>query len=69
MEDKKIVVEISDKGTGVSKEYINRIFEPFFTTKKARQGTGLGLSISYGIIQECNGDIKVVSKKDRAPDL
>jgi len=60
----EIVVVISDTGPGISDDIIDRIFEPFFTTKKVGQGTGLGLSISYGIIQECNGSIKAVSRKN-----
>jgi histidine kinase len=58
----KVIVIIGDTGTGIPDAVLDRIFEPFFTTKKVGQGTGLGLSISYGIIQECNGSIKAVSK-------
>ena len=44
-----LLIEITDKGCGISKEYLNRIFEPFFTTKSfsSRKGTGLGLSTVY----------------------
>lgn len=59
-----ISVEIHDTGAGIPKHILERIFEPFFTTKKVGQGTGLGLSISYGIIQDCNGSIRAVSRKD-----
>ena len=65
LNNKKIVVEIIDTGTGIPEKYVDRVFEPFFTTKKVGQGTGLGLSISYGIIQECDGEIKVESNKDQ----
>ena len=58
----EIVVRFSDTGPGIPDAIIDRIFEPFFTTKKVGQGTGLGLSISYGIIRECKGRIKAVSK-------
>ncbi len=57
-----IYISISDTGTGIPEDKINRIFEPFFTTKDVGQGTGLGLSIVYDIIQKHNGDIGVESK-------
>ena len=59
----KVTVEVHDTGTGIPENILERIFEPFFTTKKVGQGTGLGLSISYGIIQDCNGSIRAVSRK------
>ncbi|MFN3562793.1 MAG: sensor histidine kinase, partial [Chloroherpetonaceae bacterium] len=59
----RIIVKISDNGTGIAKEHLNKIFDPFFTTKKVGEGTGLGLSISYKIIEEHNGKISVESKE------
>jgi histidine kinase len=60
----KIIIEVSDTGTGLPNYILDKIFEPFFTTKKVGQGTGLGLSISYGIIQECNGQIRAGNNAD-----
>ncbi len=57
-----VTVEVHDTGAGIPEHILARIFEPFFTTKKVGQGTGLGLSISYGIIQDCNGSIRAVSR-------
>ncbi len=57
------IIKISDNGTGISAEHLNKIFDPFFTTKEVGKGTGLGLSISYKIIQEHKGTIRVVSKE------
>jgi len=61
-----VSVEVSDTGSGIAQEHIQRIYDPFFTTKSApqdgqRRGTGLGLSVTYGIIQEHAGKIRVES--------
>jgi histidine kinase len=61
----KITIEVSDTGTGIPKDQLEKIFEPFFTTKSVGKGTGLGLSISYGIIKDCGGNIHVRSKKGK----
>jgi len=52
---------ISDNGTGIPEEILDRIYEPFFTTKPHGQGTGLGLSMVYGFIQKVNGFIEITS--------
>lgn len=48
--DDRIIVWISDNGTGIAPEIQEQIFDPFFTTKDVGKGTGLGLSISYQIV-------------------
>jgi two-component system, NtrC family, sensor kinase len=61
-----VSVCVSDTGTGIAPENIQRIYDPFFTTKTSpregqARGTGLGLSVTYGIIQEHAGKIRVES--------
>jgi two-component system, NtrC family, sensor kinase len=61
-----VSVSISDTGSGIAPEHIQRIYDPFFTTKTSPgqgqpRGTGLGLSVTYGIIQEHAGKIRVES--------
>jgi histidine kinase len=53
---------VRDTGGGIPKAIEDKLFEPFFTTKQVGKGTGLGLSISYGIVKDCGGDIKAVSR-------
>jgi len=59
------LIEISDNGSGISQENLNKIFEPFFTTKGQGRGTGLGLAIVREIIRDYNGQIEVDSKTGR----
>jgi signal transduction histidine kinase len=61
-----VSVSVSDTGSGIAQEHIQRIYDPFFTTKSTaregqQKGTGLGLSVTYGIIQEHAGKIRVES--------
>lgn len=66
-EDKEFShLRISDTGSGISKENLNKIFEPFFTTKPIGKGTGLGLATAYGIIKMHKGKIEVQSNDDPA---
>ena len=58
----EIVIEVSDTGSGIEPENINKIYDPFFTTKGVGSGTGLGLAVSYGIVQEHAGVITATSE-------
>ncbi len=57
----RIVLEISDTGSGIKPAHMARLFEPFFTTKEKGKGTGLGLPAVYGIVRRHNGTIDVKS--------
>ncbi len=52
-----VVCEVSDTGTGMPRDVVEKIFEPFFSTKEVGKGTGLGLSMVYGIIKQTGGFI------------
>ncbi len=56
-----IELSVSDKGTGIEPQVINRIFDPFFTTKPQGEGTGLGLSTLTGLVHSALGHIVVDS--------
>ena len=56
-----VLVEVSDTGSGIPPDIIDKIFEPFFSTKEVGKGTGLGLSTVYGIVKQTGGFIYVNS--------
>ena len=55
------VLEVEDRGTGITPEVEARMFEPFFTTKGRGYGRGLGLAQAFGIVKTLGGYLKVES--------
>jgi signal transduction histidine kinase/CheY-like chemotaxis protein/uncharacterized membrane protein affecting hemolysin expression len=62
--DARVLVEVSDSGTGMDEDTRRRCLEPFFTTKGER-GTGLGLAMVYGMVQRHSAEIDIDSKRGR----
>lgn len=64
-----IEITISDTGSGIKEDNMDKIFTPFFTTKSIGKGTGMGLPLVYGIVKMHKGQINVVSNAnpDKGP--
>lgn len=64
-----VCLAVTDTGTGMSPEVVDKMFTPFYSTKPKSQGTGLGLSIVAKIIEGCNGRIEVSSTPGKGSEF
>lgn len=57
-----VSISVTDNGTGIDSDSLNKVFEPFFSTKGPEKGTGLGLAVVHGIVRQNNGGLRVESQ-------
>ncbi len=57
-----VMLAVTDTGSGMSPEIIDKVFEPFFSTKVEGKGSGLGLSMVYGFVKQSGGHVKIYSE-------
>jgi signal transduction histidine kinase/CheY-like chemotaxis protein len=64
-----ICLTVTDTGSGMTPEVLERVFEPFFTTKAVGKGTGLGMSQIFGFVSQCRGAIDIRSVPDEGTSI
>ena len=69
LEKTKVIISVSDNGSGIPEDVKEKIFQPFFTTKPTGEGTGLGLSLSYDIVTAHGGELKVETNEDEGTEF
>lgn len=57
-----VMIAVTDTGTGIAPDILERVYEPFFTTKAEDNGTGLGLAMVYGFLKQSGGHVKIYSE-------
>ena len=60
-----LVLCVTDTGTGIAKDILDKVFEPFFTTKPPGEGSGLGLAMVHGFVKQSGGHVRIYSEEGR----
>ncbi|HVL55025.1 MAG TPA: ATP-binding protein, partial [Burkholderiaceae bacterium] len=64
-EERTVVIDVEDSGSGIDPALLPKVFDPFFTTKESSRGSGLGLSQVYGFSQQSGGTVAIRSAPGR----
>ncbi|THD63909.1 MAG: PAS domain S-box protein [Phenylobacterium sp.] len=64
-----VLIAVTDSGSGMPADVIEKAFDPFFTTKPVGKGTGLGLSQVYGFVKQSGGHVKIYSEPDQGTTI
>jgi PAS domain S-box-containing protein len=64
-----VLVAVSDTGSGISPDILDKVFDPFFTTKGVGEGSGLGLSMVYGFAKQSGGHVTIYSEVDQGTTI
>ncbi len=64
-----VVIAITDTGSGMTADVLQRVLEPFYTTKESGRGTGLGLSMVYGVVRQLGGDLRIASEPGKGTSV